>query len=90
MAGFSFPTEVHHGNANEVLDAARQGQPGVERVFELAACQRFDSSLVAVLLQLLRDARETGAVTRFEGQDDRLVKLAGLYGVARLLFEEAR
>ena len=90
MASFPFPAEVHHASAIELLEAARQGQPGAERVFDLSGCQRFDSSLVAVLLQLLREAREGGAVARFEGQDERLVKLAGLYGVARLLFEGAR
>jgi phospholipid transport system transporter-binding protein len=87
MSAFRFPAEVGHGSANAVLAAALQSPPaGGERVYDLSACQHFDSSLIAVLLQLMRDAQAAGVGLRFEGQDERLLKLAGLYGLAGLLF----
>jgi ABC-type transporter Mla MlaB component len=81
-----FPPVVDFAVASAVLEAAGEAENGADRVHDLSACQRFDSSLVAVLLELMRRARTSGARCRFEGANDNLLKLAGLYGVGGLLF----
>jgi len=83
-----FPPVVDFAVANAVLEAAGEAGSGADRVHDLSACQRFDSSLVAVLLELMRRANASGARCRFDGASDNLLKLAGLYGVGGLLFGE--
>ena len=83
-----FPAEVAHPVANAVLDEAAAAQTGAERAFDLSGCLRFDSSLIAVMLELMRRAQADGARCRFEGAGENLLRLAGLYGVAPLLFGE--
>jgi len=80
------PPVVDFAVANAVLEAASEAESGADRVHDLSACQRFDSSLVAVLLELTRRAKASGARCRFDGASDNLLKLAGLYGVGGLLF----
>ena len=84
----SFPPQVDFANAAAVLGQAAEttaaGQD--ERVYDLSACVRFDSSLLAVLLELTRRAAADGAGCRFEGAAPNLLKLADLYGVGPLLF----
>jgi ABC-type transporter Mla MlaB component len=82
------PAEVRFDNANAVLEAAAAAESGAERTFDLSACERFDSSLIAIQLELLRRAREAGARCRFEGSGENLLRLAGLYGITALLFGE--
>lgn len=88
-----FPAEVTFANANTALEAAAaQGgaaERGAERLYDLSACQRFDSSLIAVLLELKRRAEAIGASCRFEGASKKLLELTGLYGVDPLLFQTA-
>ncbi|MFP5413246.1 MAG: lipid asymmetry maintenance protein MlaB [Gammaproteobacteria bacterium] len=86
---YRFPAEVDHAVANQVLAAAVAAQDGPERVYDLSACEHFDSSLVALLLELARGAQAAGASARFEGAGEKLLKLAGLYGVGALLFGPA-
>ena len=84
----SFPRQVDFASAVAVLEqaaAAGAAQQG-ERVYDLSACVRYDSSLLAVLLELVRRAEADGVGCRFEGADGNLLKLAGLYGVGALLF----
>ena len=84
----SFPPQVDFANAAAVLgqaaEATADGQG--ERVYDLSACVRFDSSLLAVLLELTRRATAEGTGCRFEGADPNLLRLADLYGVGPLLF----
>jgi ABC-type transporter Mla MlaB component len=51
-----FPPVVDFAVANAVLEAAGEAENGADRIHDLSACQRFDSSLVAVLLELMRRA----------------------------------
>ncbi len=83
-----FPPQVGFANAVAVLEQASQATSAGqgERVYDLSACTRFDSSLLAVLLELTRRAAAAGATCRFEGADANLLKLAQLYGVGVLLF----
>lgn len=83
-----FPAEVTFANANTALEAAA-AQGGAERIYDLSACQGFDSSLIAVLLELKRRAEAAGASCRFEGASEKLLELTGLYGVDPLLFKTA-
>jgi ABC-type transporter Mla MlaB component len=83
-----FPAEVTFDNASAVLEAAAS-EAGSERVFDLSACLRFDSSLIAVMLELMRRAQAEGGRCRFDGASENLLRLAGLYGVAALLFGTA-
>ncbi|MFA7664902.1 MAG: STAS domain-containing protein [Burkholderiaceae bacterium] len=87
-SAWRFPAQVDHGSARQVLAAAQSAQSGAERVYDLSDCERFDSSLIAVLLEILREAQAAGATARFEGCGERLAKLVGLYGVEQLLFGE--
>lgn len=60
-------------------------EPGTEVTVDGAALARFDSSALAVLLELRRQCQSCGkqfAVTRLPRQ---LLELAGLYGVEELL-----
>lgn len=85
-----FPAEVTFASANTALEeAAAANQGGAEWLYDLSACQRFDSSLIAVLLELKRRAQASGALCRFQGASEKLLELAGLYGADPLLFEAA-
>jgi phospholipid transport system transporter-binding protein len=85
---YRFPAEVTFANANTAQQAAA-AQDGAERLYDLSACQQFDSSLIAVLLELMRRAEAIGASCRFEGASEKLLELTGLYGVDPLLFRVA-
>ncbi len=87
-AVYRFPAEVRLGNAPQVL-AEASAQGGAQRVFDLAGCRSFDSSLIAVLLELLRRSGVESAQCRFEAPSANLVKLSLLYGVGPLLFPQA-
>ncbi len=52
---------------------------------DATALQEFDSSAVALLLALVRRARQQGAELRLPGLPTRLRELAVLYGVGELL-----
>ena len=54
-------------------------------VVDASAMERFDSSALALLLQLRRDALALGKTFSVKGLPARLRDLAGLYGVAELL-----
>ncbi|TSE35990.1 STAS domain-containing protein [Tepidimonas charontis] len=52
---------------------------------DASALQTFDSSALAVLLALRREAAARGAPWQLDGMPQRLQVLAGLYGVAELI-----
>ncbi|MFP5407538.1 MAG: lipid asymmetry maintenance protein MlaB [Gammaproteobacteria bacterium] len=83
---YRFPAAVTFANANEALEHAAAAETGTERLYDLSACQRFDSSLIAVLLELERRAQARASSCRYEGAPDKLLELGGLYGVDPLLF----
>ena len=65
---------------------ATTGAPGAAVEIDLAGCGVFDSSLLAVLLELARRTRAAGAAYRVLSPPANLRKLAALYGVDELLF----
>ena len=82
------PERVEFDNAPEVLEAlwGSLGKGQVE--VDLGACVDFDSSLVGVMLEMLRRAAARGQALRFVNPDANLRKLAGLYGVQEILLAD--
>jgi len=56
---------------------------------DASALQHFDSSALAVLLELRRQTQARGQSFRVTGMSARLSELAGLYGVDELLASPA-
>ena len=82
------PAELTHLQAKALTlrlsqEVSAQAEPVV--VVDASALDRFDSSALAVLLQLRRDALTAGKRFSVKGLPQRLRDLAGLYGVAELL-----
>ncbi len=67
------------------LGRALPGQPGAVVVLDAAPLRDFDSSALAVLLELRRSAQAQGKTLQVEAMPRRLVDLASLYGVRELL-----
>ncbi|MCD6681840.1 MAG: STAS domain-containing protein [Burkholderiaceae bacterium] len=88
-AAWRFPAEVRFANARETAQAASAAMGAVAPRFDLSECRHFDSSLLAVLLELERRAAARGLRCRFESPSANLLKLAALYNVDGLLFERA-
>lgn len=80
------PDEVRVDSATAALQAAIAALEAGQRRFDLSACERFDSSLLAVLLELARRAAALGGSTAFVAPTHNLRKLAALYGVDEMLF----
>jgi ABC-type transporter Mla MlaB component len=79
------PARVAFDTAPEVLAALWRGfGPGPVEL-DLGACVEFDSSLVGVMLELLRRAGSRGQALRFVNPSANLRKLAKLYGAEELL-----
>ena len=88
-AAIALPAEIDHARAAQVVQALRaavreQGVHGRVLV-DAAALQKFDSSVLAVLLELWRTAQAQGQQWQVLGASLRLQNLAGLYGVDHLL-----
>ena len=88
-SAWRFPPEVRFDNAREIVEAASVALDASAPRFDLSDCTRFDSSLLAALLELERRAAARGRECRFESPPERLLKLAALYRVDSLLFEKA-
>lgn len=88
-AAWRFPAEVRFRNARETVEAATPATNEPSPRFDLSACEHFDSSLIAVLLELERRAAAKGRRCLFESPSENLLKLAALYNVDSLLFERA-
>jgi phospholipid transport system transporter-binding protein len=88
-AGFSLPQTVTVFEAAAVLtrlDAALAATPpGGAFVIDAEPLQRFDTSVVALLLQAQRLARAQGRQLDLRGVPPRLSELASLYGVGELV-----
>jgi len=84
-----FPPEVRFHNARQTVEAATPAIDADAARFDLSACEHFDSSLIAVLLELERRAAARGRRCRFDSPSENLLKLAALYNVDELLFERA-
>ena len=84
----SFPAEVTNVQASALLQHLVEqvaAETGAVLTVDASAMERFDSSALAVLLQLRRDALAQGKTFSVKGLPPRLRELAGLYGVAELL-----
>jgi phospholipid transport system transporter-binding protein len=84
------PAEITHAQANGCLRllltaayAASHYQTAI--VIDAAPLTRFDSSVLAVLIECRRAALRTDKRFAVRGVPSRLAELARLYGVARLL-----
>ncbi|MCO5109131.1 MAG: STAS domain-containing protein [Burkholderiaceae bacterium] len=86
--GVALPAEATFPGASAVLEQALPGLEAARPLYDLSACRHFDSSLIAVLLELSRRASTAGRRCAFVGAPANLRKLAGLYGVEALLFGE--
>jgi phospholipid transport system transporter-binding protein len=83
----ALPAELTQAQASVCLQVMLQGlstEAGPHVVVNGAALQRFDSSALAVLLELRRQCAAAGKQLRVSGLPERLSELAGLYGVAGL------
>lgn len=88
----ALPAAIGHANAASLLQLlqaqleARLVRGGVEGVeVDAATLQQFDSSALALLLALLRMARQHGCAWALTRPSARLAGLAALYGVDVLL-----
>lgn len=83
MAQTPFPARITFADASQALEQARQAAATADAELDLSGLTHFDSTAVAVLVALCREAPR-GPV--FRGVPPNLRKLAGLYGVETLLF----
>jgi phospholipid transport system transporter-binding protein len=84
----TFPAELTNIQATALLQRLGEqltAETGPALTVDASAMERFDSSALAVLLQLRRDALAQGKAFSVKGLPPRLRELAGLYGVAELL-----
>ncbi len=83
------PTRLTHAEAPDYLSACAAAlqslSAGEPAELDAGALRDFDSSALALLLALLRSARERGVELRLRALPPRLRELAGLYGVGALL-----
>lgn len=82
------PAELTHDQsapAMLVLMAAIAREPGTVVVADASDLKNFDSSALAVLLACRRETLAAGKVFSVQNLNDRLRRLAGLYGVETLL-----
>ncbi len=96
MASVALPSRLTIGEARASLAALEpalgpsgNGSGAVE--VDASALAAFDTSAIAVLLELRRQAQAIGRTLAVRGAPAAMVDLAGLYGVADLLgFEASR
>jgi len=82
------PAELMHEEAVACCRMLAQGlrsEPGPSVVADAGALTRFDSSVLAVLLECRREALVLGKTFSVSRMPARLRELATLYGVAQLL-----
>lgn len=82
------PDTLVQQNAKDVLAQLMQslGAEATETVtVHAVALKQFDSTALAVLLELRRAALKTGKTLSLQSLPSRLVDLARLYGIAELL-----
>lgn len=84
----SLPVELTHGQAKACLATLMVGldaETASSVVVDATALGRFDSSALAVLLELRRSSLRTGKALVVQGLPQKLSDLAALYGIAELL-----
>jgi phospholipid transport system transporter-binding protein len=82
------PAELTHAQAGACLQGLVQGlrdQPEPQVLLNAAALTRFDSSALAVLLELRRECLVRGKTLALQATPTRLADLAHLYGIDSLL-----
>jgi len=88
-AATPLPAKVTVATAPAVIETLSAGLAAGSRAFDLAGCTEFDSALIAVLLELDRQARRAGgSPLRVLNPPPNLRKLAALYGVDGILLDE--
>ena len=85
----ALPARVAYDIAPALLAQCGQALVDGTRRFDLAACLDFDSSLIGILLELLRRSTQLGRPLELVNPPPNLRKLAELYGVQSLLFQPA-
>lgn len=83
----SLPIELTHDQAKDCLAQLVEGVAvqASAVVVNAAALQRFDSSALAVLLEVRRTCLQAGKTLELQGLPPHLVDLAALYGIEGLL-----
>jgi len=82
------PPSVLHDSATATLAEmlrALSAEPSNSVVVDVSALERFDSTALAVLLELRRAALQAGKTLALQAMPQRLQNLAALYGIAELL-----
>lgn len=82
------PTELTHGQAKACLaqlSSMLEGEAASTIVVDATSLGRFDSSALAVLLELRRSCLRVGKSLEVQGLPPHLNDLATLYGVEGLL-----
>ena len=82
------PADLTRGQASACLQMLVQGLRALtdkQVVVDAAALQRFDSSALAVLLELRRESQAQGKKLSIQGLPSQLHDLATVYGIAELL-----
>jgi phospholipid transport system transporter-binding protein len=82
-------TLAEAGDTLRLLAQALPGDPDAEVTIDAAGLQRFDTSVLAVLLECRRIAQAAGRAFAVRRVPAKLAALAALYGVDALLFEAA-
>jgi len=91
----TLPSDLTHRDAAACLVqsleqlAAADSVSAAELQVDASALEHFDSSALAVLLELRRQAQVRGQSFQVTGMSARLSELAGLYGVDELLASPA-
>jgi phospholipid transport system transporter-binding protein len=85
------PADLTRNQANACLQMLVQGLKALGDavvVVDASALQRFDSSALAVLLELRRESQAQGKSLRIRALPQRLRDLGNVYGIAELLSAE--
>ncbi len=83
----ALPQKLTHEQARTCMDQLKQrmGSESAQVVIDAAALQQFDSSALAVLLELRRECARLGKHMVLQSMPERLIDLARLYGIDALL-----
>ena len=86
MTAHQISGRLSHAGAMATMESGRRHiVAGGEAVFDLKEVSECDSTAVCVLLDWLRTAQANTCTLRFINVPERILELAGLYGVASLL-----